>query len=331
MPEIRQNLVTREWVVIATERAKRPEDFKKEKAVKEIPSFDEKCPFCPGNEQNTPGETFRISDGKSWKVRVVPNKFAALNLEGERIRKIDGIKRSMTGVGIHDVVIETPVHNLTTALLSIDEIKNIIESYKARYLQILKDKRIEMVIIFKNHGESAGTSLIHPHSQIIGTPVVPSQVRYRMDVAMDYFDDTGECIFCKIMNDELKEKERIVFETNHFVAFVPYAALSPFHTWVFPKRHMSSFIEINESETNDLAYMLKTVLGKFYYGLSNPDFNYCIRSSPNDEHEVEYYHWYLTVVPRLVRTAGFELGSGMYINVTLPEENAEFLRKVELK
>lgn len=331
MPEIRQNLVTREWVVIATERAKRPEDFKKEKAVKEIPSFDEKCPFCPGNEQNTPGETFRISDGKSWRVRVVPNKFAALNLEGERIRKIDGIKRSMTGVGIHDVVIETPVHNLTTALLSIDEIKNIIESYKARYLQILKDKRIEMVIIFKNHGESAGTSLIHPHSQIIGTPVVPSQVRYRMDVAMDYFDDTGECIFCKIMNDELKEKERIVFETNHFVAFVPYAALSPFHTWIFPKRHMSSFIEINESETNDLAYMLKTVLGKFYYGLNNPDFNYCIRSSPNDEHEVEYYHWYLTIVPRLVRTAGFELGSGMYINVTLPEENAEFLRKVELK
>lgn len=331
MPEIRQNLVTREWVVIATERAKRPEDFKKEKVMKEIPSFDEKCPFCHGNEQSTPGETFRISNGKDWKVRVVPNKFAALNLEGERIRKIDGIKRSMTGVGIHDVVIETPVHNLTTALLSTDEIKNIIESYKARYLQILKDKRIEMVIIFKNHGESAGTSLIHPHSQIIGTPVVPSQVRYRMDVAMDYFDDTGECIFCKIMNDELKEKERIVLETNHFVAFVPYAALSPFHTWIFPKRHMSSFIEINESETNDLAYMLKTILGKFYYGLNNPDFNYCIRSSPTDEHEVEYYHWYLTVVPRLVRTAGFELGSGMYINVTLPEENAEFLRKVELK
>ena len=330
MPELRQNLVTREWVIIATERAKRPEQFKKEKTTVEIPVFDPKCPFCPGNEANTPGETFRINGEKGWKVRVVPNKFAALNVVGDKVRKIDGIMRSLTGVGIHDVVVETPVHNLTTALLEIDDIKDIIKAYKARYEQILQDDRVDMVIIFKNHGESAGTSLIHPHSQIIGTPIVPSQVRNRMDIAMDYFDDTGECMYCKIMNDELKAKERIVLESEHFVAFVPYAGLSPFHTWIFPKRHMTSFRVINENEISDLAYQLKTVLGKFYYGLNNPDFNYCIRSNPKDEGEVEYFHWYLTIVPRLTKVAGFELGSGMYINVTLPEENADFLRKVEL-
>jgi UDPglucose--hexose-1-phosphate uridylyltransferase len=290
--------------------------------------FDQKCPFCPGNEVNTPGETFRISDDGKWKVRVVPNKFAALKPEGESIRKIDGTKHTINGVGIHDVVIETPAHNLTTAFLSIDEIKDVIASYKARYEQILQDNRIEMVIIFKNHGEAAGTSLIHPHSQIVGTPVVPSQIRYRMHIAMEYFDDTGECVYCKIMNDELKAKERIVLETEYFVAFVPYASLSPFHTWIFPKRHTSSFRLITENEIKDLSYQLKTILGKLYHGLNNPDFNYCIRSNPKAEGEVEYYHWYLTIVPRLTRTAGFELGSGMYINVSLPEENAEFLRTV---
>lgn len=330
MPEIRQNLITREWVIIATERAKRPEDFKKQKVEKEIPEYEQSCVFCPGNENKTPKEIFRIGDEKSWKVRIVPNKFAALNSEGERIRKVEGIRHSVTGVGIHDVLIETPVHNLTTALLPIEQIKDIITAYKIRYFQIIKDKRVEMIIIFKNHGEGAGTSIIHPHSQIIGTPIIPSQIRYRMDIAMDYLDDTGDCVYCKVMEDELKAKERIILESKDFVSFVPYDALCPFHTWIFPKRHMSSFLEINEEEINDLAYQLKTVLGKLYYGLNNPDFNYCIRSNPKDEGEVEYYHWYLTIVPRLTKSAGFELGSGMFINTSLPEQNADFLRKVEL-
>lgn len=330
MPELRQNLISRDWVIIATERAKRPEDFVKHKDVKPLPEFNEKCPFCPGFEDKTPPETFRIGGaGKNWQVRVVYNKFAALTPEGQRIRKIDGIYRSMTGVGMHEVIVEHPKHNAVTALMSDGEVANIIRAYKERYLIVQKDKRIESIIIFKNHGAGAGTSLEHPHSQLVATPIVPPQVRGRMNAAMTYFDDTGECIFCHTFKEELKAKERIVLETEHFVSLVPYAALSPFHIWIFPRRHMASFVEINEAEIKDFAINLKNTLAKLYYGLDNPDFNYSIRSIPVDEKGSDYFHWYISLIPRVSQTAGFELGSGMFINVALPEASAKFLREVK--
>jgi UDPglucose--hexose-1-phosphate uridylyltransferase len=332
LPELRQNLITREWVIIATERAKRPEEFKKEKREEfKIPEYEPNCPFCPGNEDKTPEETFSIRDEKGWKVRVVLNKYAALSKYGEKIRKIEGVKRCMNGVGIHEVVIETPIHNKIMALLSLEEVKDIIKTYKNRYIEISQDKRIEMIIIFKNHGESAGTSLLHPHSQIIATPVVPLEIRHRMEIAMNYFDDTGECIFCKILNEELSDGERIVFESKNFLSFVPYAAFSPFHIWIFPKRHISSFRYISEEEIEDLSYNLRVVLRKLYFGVNNPDFNYCIRSVPTDDPDVDYFHWYLTIVPRVTKTAGFELGSGMFINTALPEESAKFLRGIKVE
>jgi UDPglucose--hexose-1-phosphate uridylyltransferase len=330
MPELRQNLISRDWVIIATERAKRPEDFVKHKDVKPLPEFNEKCPFCPGFEDKTPPETFRIGGvGKNWQVRVVYNKFAALTPEGERTRKMNGIYRSMNGVGIHEVIVEHPKHNAVTALMSDEEVANIIRVYKERYLAVQQDKRIESIIIFKNHGAGAGTSLEHPHSQLVATPIVPPQVRHRMDEAVSYFDDTGECIFCHTLKEELKAAERIVLETEHFVSLVPYAALSPFHIWIFPRRHMSSFAEINDVEIKDLAVNLKTTLAKLYRGLDNPDFNYSIRSIPTEEKGSDYFHWYISLVPRVSQTAGFELGSGMFINVALPEASAKFLREVK--
>lgn len=331
MPELRQNLITREWVIIATERAKRPEEFKKEKKKITLPEYDPNCPFCPGNEDKTPQEVFAIKKEGKWKVRVVLNKFPALSKEGEKVRKIEGIKRCMNGVGIHEVIIETPFHNKTTALLSQEDVKDILITYKTRYIEISRDKRIEMIIIFKNHGESAGTSLIHPHSQIIATPVVPLEIRHRMEIAMNYFDDTGECIFCRILNEEISDGERIVLESKHFLAFIPYAAFSPFHLWIFPKKHTPSFRYINEEEIEDLSYNLRTLLRKLYFGLDDPDFNYCIRSVPTDDPDVDYFHWYLTIVPRVTKTAGFELGSGMFINTALPEESAKFLREIKVE
>ena len=332
MPEIRQNLITREWVIIATERAKRPEEFiQKNKEKKEIPSYVPTCPFCPGNEDKTPSELFRIGgSGKNWKIRVVPNKFAALSREGDCKRIMEGIKRSINGKGIHEVLVETPLHNMTTALLPVEQIRSIVEMYKNRFLAAYQDECVEHVVVFKNHGEGAGTSLEHPHSQLIATPVVPSQVRERMEEAIRYFDDTGECVFCRTLKEELGDGDRIVWEGRSFVAFIPYAALSAFHTWIFPKRHNASFGSITPEEMDDLAITLKTVMAKFYYGLDNPDFNYVIRSLSLEENDEECCHWYITIVPRVSKAAGFELGSGMFINTALPEVSAKFLRETKL-
>ena len=272
----------------------------------------------------------RIEDEQGWRVRIIPNKYPALSPIGDRIRHSDGIHRSITGVGYHEVIIEHPDHNETIALMEIGDVINILRAYRQRYNQISQDKRIESVLIFKNHGERAGTSLEHPHSQITATPVVPSQIRYRMIEAINYFDDTGACLFCYTLNDELKAKERIVLETEHFVAFMPYAALSPFHMWLFPRRHSSCFGDITEPELEDLAYNLKTVLAKLFYGLNNPAYNYTIRSIPTDEKQSDYFHWYLAIVPRVSKAAGFELGSGMYINTAMPEDSAKFLREVNI-
>ncbi|MBD2177455.1 galactose-1-phosphate uridylyltransferase [Pseudanabaena sp. FACHB-1998] len=333
MSHLRQNLITKDWVVFATERAKRPHEFARsqEDTPLKLPIYKHNCPFCMGNENPSEPESLRITDERGWRVRIIPNKYPALSPTGERLRQSEGIHRSINGVGYHEVIIEHPEHNANLAMMEVSDAINVLRSYRDRYNVISKDSRIASIIIFKNHGESAGTSLEHPHSQIAATPVVPSQIRYRMIEATSFFDDMGECLFCYTLNDELKAKERIVLETDHFVAFIPYAALSPFHIWVFPRRHSSNFGEINDDEVNDLAYNLKTVLSKLFYGLNNPAYNYTIRSMPTDEKKSDYFHWYLAIVPRVSQAAGFELGSGMYINTAMPEDSAKFLRDLEIE
>jgi UDPglucose--hexose-1-phosphate uridylyltransferase len=329
--EIRQNIATKDWVIIATERAKRPEDFVKKKKEKVIlPGYSESCPFCPGNERMSPVETCSIREGNRWKVRAIPNKFPAVSPEGELVNREDGIVRLVSGVGIHDVIIEGPEHNLTTAQFEKGRILDIISVYKKRYLQVMEDDRVELVTIFKNHGESAGTSLEHPHSQLVATPVVPSSIRQRIADAMHYYDDHRECVFCRALREELEAGERVILETANFAVFIPYAALSPFHIWIMPKRHTASFPEINDAEMEDFAGVLKTVLGKIYHGLDDPDYNYVIRSLPGIARKNSFFHWYLSIIPRVSKAAGFELGSGMFINTALPEESAKFLRGVEV-
>ena len=332
MSHLRQNVITKDWVIFATERAKRPHEFARslDDIPPELPIYKHNCPFCKGNENSSELESLRIEDQHGWRVRIIPNKYPALSPNGDRIRHSEGIHRSITGVGYHEVLIEHPDHNVTIALMEINDVINILKAYRQRYNAISQDNRIESVIIFKNHGEGAGTSLEHPHSQITATPVVPSQIRYRMIEAISYFDDMGECLFCYTLRDELNAKERIILETEHFVAFTPYAALSPFHMWVFPRRHSSCFGGITELELADLAYTLKTVLAKLFYGLNNPAYNYTIRSIPTDDKQSDYFHWYLAIVPRLSKAAGFELGSGMYINTAIPEDSAKFLRELDV-
>lgn len=330
MPEMRQNFITKEWVVIATERAKRPEDMVVRRAPKVLPAFVPTCPFCPGNENLTPPEVMRVPAGGNgaWQVRLVPNKFAALRRDVEPERIIRRSRRSINGFGVHEVIIETPDHSQVMATMSEAQVASILRTYKTRYDALSYDPRIAHVTIFKNHGLDAGTSLEHTHSQLIATPVISHQVRERFQHALSHYDEYGECMFCQMIEEELQEAKRIVLTSEHFVALELFASPAPFCTHIYPRRHMASFGDISSTEITDLAHMLRALLGKLYYGLDNPDFNYTIRSAPAECVGVKYFHWYLSVIPRLTRVAGFELGSGMFINTVLPEAAAEFLRKV---
>lgn len=331
MPELRQNRFNKEWVIIATERAKRPEQLKVQREKKVLPHYSAQCPFCPGNEHMAPPEVMRINDHETeWQVRVVPNKFAALSREGEPERKISRSQRTMNGVGIHDVIIEGRDHAAATALVTDEQVANIVRCYHTRYQDVSADPRVTHITIFKNHGEAAGTSLEHPHSQLIATPVISHQVRDRMYEALRHYDEYGECIFCAAIDEELHSKSRLVVVTDHFVALEPFAAPTPFATHIFPRRHMASFGDIREDEIIDLGNVLRQVLAKLYFGLEDPDFNYTIRSAPAENRGVMYYHWYLSIIPRLTRVAGFELGSGMFINTVPPEDAANYLRSVKV-
>ena len=333
MPELRQNRITKEWVIVATERAKRPKDLVLSRPVKTPPAFVSSCPFCPGNEANTPPEILRVAgpnDGE-WLVRVIPNKFAALAPTIQPKRTVERSKRTVTGFGFHEVIVESPDHSATTALLSDAQVCNLLKVFKARYEQLSLDSRVANITVFKNHGVEAGTSLEHSHCQLIATPVISSQVRSRLHEALRHYDEFGECIFCSVMQDEMEEKTRVVLETDHFVVIEPFASGTPFNTYIYPKRHSASFGDISAVEITDLSRVLRTVLAKLYHGLQDPDYNYTIRSAPAEYAGVKYYHWYLSIIPRLSRVAGFELGSGMFINTVLPEAAAEFLREVEVE
>jgi UDPglucose--hexose-1-phosphate uridylyltransferase len=331
LPELRYNVITREWVIISTERAKRPDDFiSKDKAKKDLPSFSPHCPFCPGNESMTPPETYVLKDADGWRVRVAPNKFPALSFKGQRSNKIKGISRVVTGVGIHEVIVETPDHSKTIATLQNPEVEAIVETYLNRFVAAEADPRVEQVTLFKNHGETAGTSLEHTHSQLIGTPVITTQVRDRLITSLRHFDEYLECIFCHMLELELKEQVRIVLESEHFVTFVQFATYTPHSMLIMPRRHMACFADITDKEAADFSVILRRTLAKLYYGLGNPDYNFVIRTSPCEYTKVKYYHWYLSIIPRLTKMAGFEMGSGMFINSSLPENDARFLRDVKI-
>jgi UDPglucose--hexose-1-phosphate uridylyltransferase len=335
MPELRQDYATKEWVIIATERAKRPHDLIKGRSdPPPLPDHDPHCPFCPGNEHLTPGELFALRDGASpteqWRVRVVPNKFPALVPDGRPQRSRRGLYLRMEGVGQHEVVIETPEHNKTLALLTVEQVTDVVRVYRARYQALNENPANELVLIFRNHGERAGTSLVHPHSQIVATPFVPVPIRRQLYEAERHYDAMGRCVYCDILAHELEAGERIVVDNTHFVAFVPYAARGPFEVHILPKVHQASFGELPDEQLDDFAATLRTVLRKLYFGLKNPDYNFAIITAPHYQQNEPHFHWHLRILPRLTTPAGFEMGTGMFINVALPEENAQFLREVEL-
>jgi len=330
MSEMRFNPITRDWVIVAPGRSQKPNDFRPVPKTREPrPPHRADCPFCVGNEE--PLESQRISgpDG-SWLVRAVPNKFPALSGTHDLQPVTRGTFRSMNAGGAHEVVIEHPQHNLTVADMEAAHIAQVLGLYRDRYVALRQNPAIETIIIFKNHGERAGTSLHHPHSQIVAAPVISSNVRSRLQEASRVHDEEGECLYCRVLRDELADGVRIVEANETFVAFIPYAALSPYHVWIFPRRHASSYDAITDAEIVDLSQILRRTLRRLSAALGDPDFNYGIRSAPMSECSSHYYHWYLAIVPRVSHVAGFELGSGMYINSLLPEHAAENLRGISL-
>ncbi len=330
MSELRHNIATGDWVIFSTARARRPHDFAQaKKEIKAIPEHKADCPFCPGNEKMAGTELFRIGDEGSWRVRSVPNRFPALSPDENIARKSDGFYTSMGGFGHHEVIIESPRHNTCIALMNNEEAEDIIRAYVNRYAVLHKIPGIENVTLFKNHGPMAGCSLEHPHSQVVAGPITPPHLRNRIAQAVNYFEMTGTCVYCKMIEKELEADTRVLLDTGKFISFLPFAGILPFTVWIIPRRHLSSFADMEESEIKDLAYILKYTLEKLYYGLSDPDFNLTIRSISALAENAKFFHWYMSIIPRLSEPGGFEMGTAMAINTAMPEASAEFLRRVK--
>lgn len=330
MPELRKDPITGRWVIIATDRAKRPSDFVRERVEIRGSGF---CPFCYGNEAKTPPEiqAYRADgsarDTPGWSLRVVPNKFPALGIEGTLNKQGEGVYDKMNGIGAHEVIIETPDHKATVASMPIRAIEDTLWAYRDRILDLKRDHRFKYIMLFKNHGEAAGASLEHTHSQLIALPVIPKRVAEEVEGSKEYYTHKERCIFCDIMRQEEDSKVRVIAENDHFFVLSPFAPRFPFEMWIVPKAHQSAFEESLKPEFEDLAPILKDVLGRLDRVLDRPAYNYIIHTSPVPDPVNDYYHWHLEIMPKLTKVAGFEWGTGFYINPTPPEESAKFLRE----
>jgi UDPglucose--hexose-1-phosphate uridylyltransferase len=326
------------WVIIATERGRRPRDFQCEPEEGEMMS----CPFCYGNEDKTPAEIFAIRpsgapNSPNWKVRVIPNKYPALRIEGELKSRGHGLYDVMNGIGAHEVIIETPDHNRGLADLTVAEIADVLKSYRARYLDLRRDIRFRYMVLFKNHGRQAGASLAHSHSQLIAVPLTPPVAATELKVCRDYYAAKERCIFCDLVDFELNEGSRVVKEFSNFALLTPYASCFPFELRLYPKRHAHDFAMIPDAQLVELAQAMKDMLHRIKVVLRDPPYNFILHTAPPRQQRlgkpdywgsVEYdYHWHIELVPRLTQIAGFEWGTGFYINPTSPEDAAQFLRE----
>lgn len=329
MPELRKDPITDSWVIVSTDRARRPSDFLRESTPRE-PS-GRFCPFCAGNESKTPPEVLAYRNGSSanqpgWSLRVIPNKFPVLGIEGELDREGEGLFDRMQGIGAHEVLIESPEHALSLTDLSEKSIHQLLWAFRERVEDLRRDRRLRYVLLFKNHGEAAGATLEHTHSQLIALPVVPKRVQEELDGAKAYYNFKERCIFCDLIRQESKSRTRLVMETDRFVVLEPYAARFPFETWILPKQHRSHFKEADPHSLENLAWVLRATLRKIEKVLEWPPYNLIVHTAPLQEEATDYFHWHIEIIPKLTRVAGFEWGSGFYINPTPPEESAQFLR-----
>jgi UDPglucose--hexose-1-phosphate uridylyltransferase len=341
MPELRYDPLRQCWVSIAMERGLRPSDFVK--PVDEL-SGGGFCPFCQGNEHVTPPEVYALRtdgsppDGPGWELRVVPSKFGALSMEGELNREAEGVFKKMNGFGVHEVVIETPQHDLGMADYSLAHMQEIIRAFLSRLTDLEQDPRFRYVMISKNHGGAAGATLAHSHSQLIAAPIIPPVVSTELNSAREYRREKGKCLLCDVIEQELEAEERIVSQNDDLLTVAPFASQVPFELFIAPKKHQHTFAQITEGQVASLAWALKDALTRLKLTLKDPAYNLAFHIAPNtnaqplseDQVTLELdFHWHLEVIPRLIQSHGFERGMGFYVNFTPPEEAATHLREVE--
>jgi UDPglucose--hexose-1-phosphate uridylyltransferase len=331
MPELRRDPIIGRWVIISAERGARPSDFKT--FARESEEDKATCPFCPGNEETTPSEIMayhppgRKKDTQGWWVRVIPNKYPALE-KGENVFRCgEGMYDKMNGIGTHEIIIETPKHVDYFADMHDQEVKDIIYAYRDRIVELKKNPQFKYTLVFKNHGKSAGATKRHPHSQLITLPMVPIRVSQEMEGAKKYFDYKERCVFCDILREELSQQKRIVGENDSFLSVTPYASRFAYETWIIPKKHSDEFENISDVEVTDFAQMIKLVFGKYRKVLNDFAYNFIIHSAPFRKGGTVYYHWHMEIMPKMSYLAGFETGTGFYINSVSPETAAQKLNE----
>ena len=342
MPELRKDPIIGRWVIIATDRAKRPDQFLGQ--VEKPFEPQESCPFCEGRESKTPPEIYAYrpkntpANTPGWDLRVVPSIAPFLRIEGDIDRRGKGIYDVTNGIGAHEIIIETNQHIANMADLSAEQIAKVVTAYIARVSDLERDERFKYVLVFKNYGWQAGAGRIgHSRSQLIATPVNPKRVKEELAGARAYYDYHERCIFCDLVKQEICAKERVVLDIDGFIAIVPFAPRFPFEVWIMPKEHSCDFTSLPPLQRLELGKILKKTLLKLKVGLNDPPYNYVIHTAPFRRPKAGYwksidhdYHWHIEITPRLTRVAGFEWGTGFYICPILPEEAAKFLREVEV-
>jgi UDPglucose--hexose-1-phosphate uridylyltransferase len=341
MSELRWDPLKLHWVIIATDRGRRPRDFQLEAPPDTMTS----CPFCYGNEDKTPAEVFALRpsgepNSPNWRVRVIPNKYPALRIEGELKTRGYGPYDVMEGIGAHEVIIETPDHAPGMADLSVTQITDVLFAYRARFVDLRRDPRFRYMVLFKNHGRRAGATLSHSHSQLIAVPLTPPVAATELKVCQEFYASKERCIFCDLIEFEISSRARIVKEFTNFITVTPYASCFPFELRLYPKRHLHDFVLMDDHELGELAEAMKDMLSRVKKVLSDPPYNFILHTAPPKQQRlgkpdywdsIEYdYHWHIELVPRLTQIAGFEWGTGFYVNPTSPEDAATFLREVEM-
>lgn len=324
MPKLRQNPITGEWIVIAPERAKRPDDFIRPKPIPKTKV--EFCNFCKGGEAYNE----RIEGAGTKHVYVVDNKYPAFTLQPEFATETERMYYSQRSVGAHEVITLID-HNRDLEELPVSYLDELFEVYQKRIILHSKNPDIEYVMPIHNHGPEAAETIDHPHSQLFASCVIPNLVARELEGAKKFYQEDEKCIFCEIIKTERKIKQRIVLENEDFVCFAAYAARAPFEMWILPKKHQDRLEEIQSKTRKNLAEIFQKAARKLYNGLNDPSYNFYFHSAPCREiKHKDYYHFHLEIFPRLTHLGGYELGSGIYIEVVSPERAAEFLRQVKI-
>ncbi len=329
MSEFRKDPVINSWVIINSER--RP--IRNLEVVKPKVAELESCPFCENNEYLTPPEIMAYGNSlrfnqPGWTVRVIPNKFPILKIEESLSKKGEGLYDKITGIGANEIIIETPIHNIEFFELENKQLEDIFTVYRERLCDLRKDLRLEYILIFKNKGFRAGANIEHSHSQLVGLPIIPRRINEEINGATKYYEYKSRCVFCDIIDEELRVNKRVVYENADFVAICPYASKVPFEICILPKEHEAHYCNIRKNQIISLADIMKNTLKKLDLATGGAHYNYILHDSPIKKNDEFSYHWHIEIVPRMFQVAGFEAGAGIFVNSVPPEVACEYMRSL---